>query len=78
MQTELPKADPPKRKRRWFQFSLRSLMIVVTVVACLVAMGEVFKGRIGAAVWKVGHLQDTNHSNGLRATEGSARNGITG
>ncbi|HEV2971233.1 MAG TPA: hypothetical protein VGY55_14760 [Pirellulales bacterium] len=33
MQTELPKADPPKRKRRWFQFSLRSLMIVVTLLA---------------------------------------------
>jgi hypothetical protein len=28
MQTE-----PPKRKRRWFQFSLRSLMIVVTITA---------------------------------------------
>ena len=25
MQTEPPKAEPPKRKRRWFQFSLRSL-----------------------------------------------------
>jgi hypothetical protein len=30
---EPPKADPPKRKRRWFQFSLRSLMIVVTLLA---------------------------------------------
>jgi hypothetical protein len=26
-------ADPPKRKRRWFQFSLRSLMIFTMVVA---------------------------------------------
>ena len=33
MQTEPPKADPPKRKRRWFQFSLRSLMIGVTLLA---------------------------------------------
>ena len=33
MQTEPPKADPPKRKRRWFQFSLRTLMIVVTLLA---------------------------------------------
>jgi hypothetical protein len=24
MQTEPPKADPPKRKRCWFQFSLES------------------------------------------------------
>ena len=33
MQTESPKAAPPKRKRRWFQFSLRSLMIVVMLLA---------------------------------------------
>jgi hypothetical protein len=26
-------ADPPKRKRRWFQFSLRTLLVVVTLVA---------------------------------------------
>jgi hypothetical protein len=30
MQTEPSEAEPPKRKRRWFQFSLRTLMIVVT------------------------------------------------
>src|ERR1700682_1572334 len=30
-----PKADPPKRKRRWFQFSLRSLLLVVTLLAIL-------------------------------------------
>jgi hypothetical protein len=33
MQTEPPKAEPPKRNRRWFQFSLRSQMIGVTVTA---------------------------------------------
>jgi hypothetical protein len=33
MQDEPPKAEPLKRKRRWFQFSLRTLMIVVTVFA---------------------------------------------
>jgi hypothetical protein len=33
MQSELPKLDPPQRKRRWFQFSLRSLMIFTMVVA---------------------------------------------
>jgi hypothetical protein len=37
MQTEPPKAAPPKRKRRWFQFSLRTLMIGVTVLAILFA-----------------------------------------
>jgi uncharacterized membrane protein YcjF (UPF0283 family) len=35
MQTEPPKADAPKRKHRWFQFSLRTLMIVVTQLAVL-------------------------------------------
>jgi hypothetical protein len=33
MQTDLPKAEPPNRKRRWFQFSLRTLLIGVTLVA---------------------------------------------
>jgi hypothetical protein len=33
MQTEPPKPDPPKRKRRWYQFSLRTLLIVVTLLA---------------------------------------------
>ena len=33
MEAEPPKADPPKRKRRWFQFSLRTLMIVTVIVA---------------------------------------------
>ena len=30
-------ADPPKRKRRWFQFSLRTLLIGVTLLAVLSA-----------------------------------------
>jgi hypothetical protein len=33
MQTEPSKAEPPKRKRRWIQFSLRSLMIGGTLLA---------------------------------------------
>jgi hypothetical protein len=33
MEAEPPKADPPKRKRRRFQFSLRTLMIFTLVVA---------------------------------------------
>jgi hypothetical protein len=33
MQTEPSKADSPKHKRRWFQFRLRTLMIVVTIMA---------------------------------------------
>jgi hypothetical protein len=33
MQTDSPKADPPKRKRRWFQYSLRTLLIFTLVCA---------------------------------------------
>ena len=33
MQTESPKAEPPKRKRRWYQFSLRTLLIFTVVCA---------------------------------------------
>jgi hypothetical protein len=33
MQTEPAKAEPPKRKRRWFQFSLQALMIFTLVCA---------------------------------------------
>ena len=33
METEPPKASPAKRKRRWFQFSLRTLLLGVTVLA---------------------------------------------
>jgi hypothetical protein len=36
MPTEPPNAEPPKRKRRWYQFSLRTLMIVVTML-CVAA-----------------------------------------
>jgi hypothetical protein len=40
MQAESPKPDPPKRKRRWVQFSLRSLLIGVTLF-CVVVGGYV-------------------------------------
>jgi len=36
MESDPPKADPPKSKRRWFQFSLRTLMIVVTLFCVVV------------------------------------------
>jgi hypothetical protein len=39
MQSQPPKAEPPKRKRRWFQFSLRTLLILA--VACAVGAGYV-------------------------------------
>jgi hypothetical protein len=31
MEAETPKADPPKRKRRWLQFSLRTLLVFKTI-----------------------------------------------
>ncbi len=33
MRTEPSKTDPPKRKRRWFQFSLRTLLAVAAIAA---------------------------------------------
>jgi hypothetical protein len=33
MEAEPPEADPPKRKRRWYQFSLRTLLIFMLVCA---------------------------------------------
>ena len=33
METEPSKAEPPKRKRRWYQFSLRSLLVFTAVIA---------------------------------------------
>jgi hypothetical protein len=33
MQTDPLKTDPPKRRRRWFQFRLRTLLIGVTLLA---------------------------------------------
>jgi hypothetical protein len=44
-QTEPPKGDPPKRKRRWFQFSLRTMMVVVTLLA-LACWGAVDRARL--------------------------------
>ena len=32
METDPAKADPPKRKRRWFQFSLRTLLVAFTIL----------------------------------------------
>ena len=44
MEAEPIKADPPNRKRRWFQFSLRTLMIGVTLLAVACAyVGWQFK-----------------------------------
>jgi hypothetical protein len=41
MEPEPLKADPPKRRRRWFQFSLRTLMIFTLVCA----IGATWLGR---------------------------------
>jgi hypothetical protein len=60
MEAEPPKADAPNRKRRWFQFSLRTLMIVVALVAMLL-------GYVGSQVRIV------KERNGLR--DAIVRNG---
>ncbi len=38
METEPTIADPPKRKRRWFQFSLRTLLIGVSIWSAIAAL----------------------------------------
>ncbi|HEV2972506.1 MAG TPA: hypothetical protein VGY55_21215 [Pirellulales bacterium] len=47
MQIEQRKAEPPKPKRRWFQYSLRTLLVVVTVliVFILQTVFFVYAGR---------------------------------
>ena len=47
MDVEPIKADPPKRKRRWFQFSLRSLLIftAVAAVACSWLVSKIERKR---------------------------------
>ncbi len=37
MEAKPPNVEPPKRKRRWFQFRLRTLMIAVTLLAIALA-----------------------------------------
>jgi hypothetical protein len=55
MQTEPPIADPPKRKRRWFQFRLRTLMFVVTIagVGCawIAHEGRIVQERQAVRQW---------------------------
>ena len=46
MEAEPIKAEPVKRKRRWFQFSLRTLMIGVTVVAVIAVVIFAVTSRI--------------------------------
>jgi hypothetical protein len=53
-------AEPPKRKRRWFQFSLRSLLIFVTLLA--VACGYV--AREAEIVRKRNSLYGLNEGQG--------------
>ena len=40
MEVEPTKAEPPKRKRRWFQFSLRTLLIGVALVPASAIAGH--------------------------------------
>jgi hypothetical protein len=57
MQPEPPKADLPKRKRRWFQFSLRTLLILT--VAC----------AVGAA-WVAREMERKRRRESPRGTQG--------
>jgi hypothetical protein len=43
MESEPPKADLSKRKRHWFQFSVRTLLIVVAAFCVLAYFGSQLK-----------------------------------
>ncbi len=45
MQTEPSQAEPPSRQRRWFQFSLRTLLIGVTVFCVVVGLHTILGRR---------------------------------
>jgi hypothetical protein len=54
VQTEPPKVDPPRRKRRWFQFSLRTLLFwivpyaaIYTAVVSLICSGDGVQRPVG-------------------------------
>jgi hypothetical protein len=54
MKAESSKFDPPKRKRLWYQFSLRTLLIVTIAVAIGCAWLELraaTKSRTSLAKW---------------------------
>jgi predicted small integral membrane protein len=63
MQTESPEAEPPKRKRRWFQFSLRTLMIFTMIVAF----------ACGCVGWQAKIARGSHHRGGLVATRRGVR-----
>ncbi len=64
MEAEPPKADPLKRKRRWFQFSLRTLMIGGTVLASALA------NLLCPALCPSAELSETDRNEVRRVVEG--------
>jgi hypothetical protein len=64
MEAEPLKVEPPKRKRRWFQYRLRTLLIIVTLLA----------GVCGAANWyrvEVEFVRERQRLSGERPMWGS-------
>ena len=59
METEPLKTEPPKRKRRWFQFSLRTLLLAITACAIWVSWYSNRVHRQRAAVQAVLDLGGT-------------------
>jgi hypothetical protein len=67
MQTETPNVEPPKRKRRWFQFSLRTLLICVTLLAAVCPLGVRFlkRWRIENVMQEIERRIDAGDHSGL-------------
>jgi Leucine Rich repeat len=60
MEPEPSKAKPPKRKRRWFQFSLRTMMVVVTLLCVWMGITAHRANRQRRAVERL-----TSHGDGI-------------
>src|SRR5260221_655750 len=70
MQSEPPRADPPKRKRRWFQYSLRTLLIFVTLVGLfcgLIVRPALEQRRVVREINALGARVGYDHRNGIFA-----------
>jgi hypothetical protein len=67
MEAEPPKADQPKRKRRWCQFSLRALLLVVTAVGVWLRWGSHIVRERKAA------LEEIKRSRGRSLSPGDVR-----
>jgi hypothetical protein len=68
MEAEPPKADLPTRKGRWFQFSLRTLFVIMTIIAvqCSVCLPMLHDWQEQLRIRQDRDRQDTYHQDIFR------------